>query len=521
MKIAIYGAGGIIGQTMRLYQPPGHEIRYYRRHADPLHHGCDLTQESEALQVFRPDVIVNLAGENRPDVVERSPSAYRRINVTVPYGLAQWCDREGSHYIHISSQAVFSGDDPPYGSDSPLKPINAYGRQKAEAEQLVRQCENWTIIRPTFVLGIRPLPHVGRQNPLEQILGSPRGKQVDDRWFSPVFARELAQILWEYVERGPETRGQIIHVGRPVRMSRYGVAVEAGCDPTPVSHDEFDCAAERPVDTTYAEGAQYRVGESRHDEMAFCREEDDVPWCKRVQVVRELALFFGIQEGDASQYLDRGFGALHGDVAVSFNRANPQSDAELLAWYRETVSYIWELTAYHLDPGFNYTGMCQGIVDRLKGTKGEVLVVADGVGDVTVALREARVKAVYHDLAGSRTAAFAEFKLWRRYGRVGETELTDGWEPNLSFGRYAAVICLDFLEHVTDVPAWTRAIHDSLMPGGVAFFQNAFGIGSNTNGGSIPMHLTTNDRYAKDWPPLMSGVGFRQEGAGNWWGRAA
>jgi dTDP-4-dehydrorhamnose reductase len=516
MRISIYGAGGIIGQTMRLYQPAGHEIRYYRRHADPLHCGCDLLQPGESLQVFRPDVILNMAGENRPDVVEQSPAAYRQINVAVPFHLGIWCDKNDAHYIHVSSQAVFSGDDPPCGSDSEMRPINAYGRQKAEAEQLVRQCTNWTIIRPTFVLGIRPLPHVGRQNPLEQMLASPKGKQVDNRWFSPVFSRELAMILWEYVERGQETRGQTIHVGRPVRMTRYDVAIEAGCDPMPVSHEEFDCAAERPADTTYMEGAQHCAVQSFQEAITDALDEDDVPFSHRAQVVRELALFFGIQEALACDYLGTGFLKLHGDVAKDFRRADPQNDAELLEWYRQTVAYIWELTAYHLDPGFNYTGMCQGIVERLEGTKGEVLVVGDGVGDLTVALREARIKAVYHDLAGSRTAAFAEFKLWRRHGRVGETHLTEGWEPDLPKGRYEAVVCLDFLEHVTDVPAWTRAIHASLKPGGVALFQNAFNMGSGANG-SIPMHLAQNDHYEKDWTPLMAEVGWQQEGTSNWW----
>ena len=512
MRIAIFGAGGIIGQTLRRFAPVGHEIRYYRRHADPLHYGGDLTQPGEVIDKYAPDVILNLAGENRPDVVERTPGTTRQINVDVPDMLAAWCDAHDSHYIHISSQAVFSGDDPPYGPESPLSPINKYGEQKAEAEALVRQRTNWTIVRPTFVLGIRPLPHVGRQNPLEQMLENPNGQQVDDRWFSPVFADELANALWYYVTHtSEEPAGMTYHFGRPRRVSRHDIAMAAGCNPIPASHDSFPCPAQRPEDTTYADGSIY-LGDSFEMELERCLDMRD----GQDEKALEIALFLEMDEAAARRKLAQGFGPLHKAVSDDFDAANPQTDEALLDWYRGTTSYIWELTAYHEDAGYNYTGMVKGIVDRLKGIDGEVLCLGDGVGTVTLALRDAGVKAVYHDLAGSRTAAFAEFRLWRRHGRVGDTECTPTWEPALSKGRYAATVSLDFMEHVTDVPAWTRAIHESLKPGGVSLFQNAFGLGSGPDGG-MPMHLERNDRYIKEWTPLMAQVGYAQVGTSNWW----
>jgi dTDP-4-dehydrorhamnose reductase/SAM-dependent methyltransferase len=520
VKIAIYGAGGILGQTMRLYQPPL-DVRYYRREKDFIHYGIDLTQENP--DEFMPDVIVNLAGENRPDVVEMDPQRTFEINAEVPQRLAQWCDSNGAHYIHISTQAVFSGELPPYSPSSHLSAINIYGMQKIEAENRVRQFQNWTILRPTFVLGVRPLPLVGRPNPFEFMMTRPKGKEVNDRWFSPLFAREGAKAIWEIVKIQP--KGRIHHLGTPARVSRYWIARHADRDVEPVNHNFFEGLAPRPVDTTYATGCLASIG--LIGGLDQCRKDwDPTP---HQELVTDLAVFFGISEAEARMKLGQGFAIHHANVAADFRAMNPQSDSELLEWYRQTEAYIWELGAYHLDGGFNYKGMVEGIVERLRGTEGSVLCLGDGIGDLTLQLRQAGIDAIYHDLRDSKTSEFAEFRFWRRFGADLPVFMSKGWEPNLNWKLRSldgngsiqnhlikAVLCLDFLEHMPNVEAWVKAIREVLQPGGVALFQNAFNMGSGRDG-SIPMHLTRNDRYEKDWTPLMQKTGFRQQGTSNWW----
>ena len=81
---------------------------------------------------------------------------------------------------------------------------------------------------------------------------------------------------------------------------------------------------------------------------------------------QEIAAFLGIPESEAAARLAKGFGYQHQAVNDDFRRCNPRTDEELLNWYRTTEEYIWELSAYHDDPGFNYSGMCSGIITRLK-----------------------------------------------------------------------------------------------------------------------------------------------------------
>ena len=198
-------------------------------------------------------------------------------------------------------------------------------------------------------------------------------------------------------------------------------------------------------------------------------------------------------------------------------------DAELLDWYRRTEAYIWELSAYHEHPGFNYSGMCEGIASRLKneGVR-SVLCLGDGIGDLTLALHRSGIPATYHDLAGSRTASYAAFRFWRQTGEQISQDLTTGFNPPIShefFGPFDAVVSLDFLEHVPNVEAWTAFAHSALKPGGLFMAQNAFACGSGADG-SMPMHLAVNDRFEKDWDPLLAGLGFVQESS-NWYRKPA
>lgn len=555
MKILILGAGGIVGQHLRFQQPPGLTVVYSRRESDPLHIGFlirevpsdDLMSIETWLSALGPDIIINLAGENSPDLVEKDPTATSFLNAVLPLRLAKWCDARGAFLIHASSQAVFSGTRAPYG-DGPVSqdepgPANAYGCQKLSAEIGLVEFHRWCVARLTFVLGIRPLPRLGRENPVEGMFEEARTQQhVGDRWFSPLCADDAARAIWTIVESPESYLGCIVNVGIPERWNRAEIAYLSRPDLTVggiavVMHDNmpdaFPGLAQRPVDTTYAVGI-FSCPASIGDYLDRCRAE-------RLALLRlddphdraaEIAMFLGVNLETARSRLDQGFAVNHAAVARDWRTTDPKADDEILSWYRSTDAYIWELTAYHLDRGFNYLGMCEGIGLHLRRVKMNVagrhlmrvLCLGDGIGDLTLVLLEQGLSPIYHDLADSVTSRCALFRFARR-GVVPETCLTADWTP--SFGSLAqmdAVIALDFFEHLTDVEAWARAVYDILRPGSTFLAQNAFGIGDETHEGSIPMHLVRNNIYAdrdgasgqSGWDGLLLAIGF-EPAEGGWW----
>lgn len=526
MSVVIFGASGIIGQHMRLCVPEGTNPIWVRRKPDMMHVGLNMTDEfglKDFLTEASPTTIVNLAGESNTDAVEARPKEFYGINAKVPGKLAAWCKEHNAHYVHVSTQAVFLGDEAPYSPESFCMAVNDYGRQKFWAELDVMQSgARCTIVRPTFVLGVRPIPSSGRRNPVEQMLEEPApSKQVDDRYFSVSFAADVAAAIWNAVRHGGRADGNTItHVGDGTRLTRYQVARALGVEATACSHDDFPGIAPRPKDTTYVGTVNMeavRLGLAECKRRHASRAALDVE-----QRAREISMFTNARYEDCLALLSTGFNALHACVSSDFRMAHiaEGDDDALLAWYRKTEAYMWELSAYHCDAGFNYTGICSGVVEALKA-KGarRVLCLGDGIGDLTILLSKAGMYPTYHDLAGSRTADFAHARMAMHLGDEHSyaCEETGAWNPKVLIGatKYDAVVSFDFLEHVTDVPAWVDVVRKVLKPGGAFFAQNAFACGSGTEG-SIPMHLARNDRFEKDWDPMLEEMGFTQLSS-NWY----
>jgi dTDP-4-dehydrorhamnose reductase len=513
MRVLVVGASGIVGSTMRLCVPDGVEPTWVRKESDPITVGCDLTQVDDIallLKRFDPEVIVNLAGNSSVDEVERDLRASDWINIHVPFILAKWCFENQRRLIQISSQAVYSGENPPYVLDAHQAPINEYGKQKSLAEYWVREYGQ-QVIRLTFVLGIRPLPHVGRMNPLEAMIAG-QSPQVCDRYFSPLMAWDAASAIWGEVV-GEQPRDSVVQVGMPESTSRYEIASLIYSSAKPCYHDDFPGLAARPKNTTYKADGKLSLGTLRDGikrARLTAQHDRDI----------ELALFFGMKLEDANTKLSQGFGPLHADVSEQWRLADPKTEEQMLAFYRTTEAYIWELSAYHTDEGFNYGGMVQGIAARLAAEPNyyQVLCLGDGIGDLTLGLDRAGFSPCYHDLAESRTAEYAAFRFWRQTGRYMEMALTDDFDT-VTFYPQDAVVSLDYLEHVPNVEEWVRAIYATLRPGGLFCAQNAFNCGSGPDG-AIPMHLSCNEHWEKDWDNLLAEVGFEQL-APNWYRRQA
>lgn len=263
-KVLIIGAGGIIGQHMIVNQPKGVDAIYSRRSKDTVSIWVDFDVNKHNVHNFldkiNPNVIVNLAGENTVDKVESDPNKYYDSNVTLPMNICKWAEKNNTQVIQVSTQGIFSGDNPPYTPCSIPDPITFYGRQKALAETLVLQYKNTKVVRSTFVLGTRPFQNVGRKNPLEMIFETTNQKQVDDRYFSPVFAFDVADVLWDIAENFSEYDDKIFHLGNPITCSRFSIAkdvqsfIEEDIIVEPASYLDFPSHIKRPADTSWQSG---------------------------------------------------------------------------------------------------------------------------------------------------------------------------------------------------------------------------------------------------------------------------
>ena len=102
---------------------------------------CDITDPGSIAAMLaerRPAVVINAAVVNGVATIEADAAASHQANAVAPGLLAEACAAAGVPLIHISTDYVFGAEtDRPWRETDPVSPINAYGRQKAEAEARV------------------------------------------------------------------------------------------------------------------------------------------------------------------------------------------------------------------------------------------------------------------------------------------------------------------------------------------------------------------------------------------------
>lgn len=177
-RVLVVGAGGLLGRHLQARGVPG------------LDHGaCDVTDpvaRERALRRFRPDAVLFCAAVSDVDRCERDPGTWR-VNVEAP---AAWA-RYAPVWL-VSSNFVFSGPGP-HGPGHPPRPVNAYGRQKAAAEEEVRGAGGH-VVRTGWLFGAggrnfpSRLPDALARNPVRVLAGVP----VQPTWAGDVADRLLA-----------------------------------------------------------------------------------------------------------------------------------------------------------------------------------------------------------------------------------------------------------------------------------------------------------------------------------------
>ena len=202
----------------------------------------------------RPTVVFLTAADANVDRCERDPEAAARVNVHAPRRLAELCGSMGALLVYYSTDYVFDGSSGPYAEDDPVRPISAYGRQKAEAEGWIRDILplSHLILRTTVVFGTEPAGKNFLIRLLQNLRSGTSIRVPTDQIGTPTFVDDLADASWELVQA--DARGTF-NVAGSQRMDRFAFATLAartfGLDPAPiigVRTSELAQLAPRPLD---------------------------------------------------------------------------------------------------------------------------------------------------------------------------------------------------------------------------------------------------------------------------------
>jgi len=152
--VLVIGAAGFIGKKV---------FADLRMRRDDVH-GADIRKDADFdhVDVTDPAALEALIRKRRPGTIiyspavrvleaEQEPSKAAAVFVD-PLATIHRCF--SGRLIYISSNQVFYGDQPPYGTSALTDPKNAYGRAKVKAEEyVVSNFPDHVILRPGYVSG--------------------------------------------------------------------------------------------------------------------------------------------------------------------------------------------------------------------------------------------------------------------------------------------------------------------------------------------------------------------------------
>lgn len=207
MKILITGSNGLLGQKLvyALRRLDAIECiatargeNRIREKTGYVYATLDLTNRQAVIDTihrYKPDCIIHTAAMTNVDACELDPEGCRKNNVDAVRYLLEACAGTKTHFIDISTDFVFDGENGPYRETDPIGPLSTYARSKAEAEELVQNSGlPWAILRTMIIYGVtddaqRSNVVLWTKSSLEQ------GKDINvinDQFRGPTLAEDLA-----------------------------------------------------------------------------------------------------------------------------------------------------------------------------------------------------------------------------------------------------------------------------------------------------------------------------------------
>lgn len=205
---------------------------------------------ADGLSSQTPLNVVFLAAYHHPDQVEAHPRKAWNVNVTsLAYFLNAMPDM--AYFLYPSTDTVYGegGANLRFSEDSPLHPVNRYGRQKVVAESIVTGYDHH-VVRYPFLIGPSLVP--GRPHFYDRILEHLRhGEPVEmfeDSYRSTLSFDAVANLSLRLMALGSDCVPPVVNVAGDEALSKYDVGRRIA-----QAHG-FDMSLVHPISVKHAQG---------------------------------------------------------------------------------------------------------------------------------------------------------------------------------------------------------------------------------------------------------------------------
>ena len=173
----------------------------------------DITNKKNCEKIFdvKPDIIINTAAITNVDYCEKFEKNAFDVNVTGTKNIAKIAEKLGSKFIHISTDAVFSGNKKFYVEEDKPNPISVYGKTKLESEKIISKVNDSVILRPSVLFGWIPFEYIKTKDEsrktmnfglwvIDQLYKNNKISIVNDQINTPTLADNLAENIIEIIK---------------------------------------------------------------------------------------------------------------------------------------------------------------------------------------------------------------------------------------------------------------------------------------------------------------------------------
>ena len=243
-----------------------------------------VSRISQQLDDAGAELVVHTAGLTSVEACEADPDLAHSLNVELAEKVGQACSKLGIPLVHISTDHLFSGNVPLADESEPTKPVNVYGRTKAEAELRVLNAHPGALVVRTNFFGWGPRY---RRSFSDTILASLRSGETinlfQDVFYTPIIIEDLAHAVHGLLER---KMSGVFNVTGDARISKcdfgYMIARHFMLDPSPISPGtlaEKKGLVRRPTDMSLSNAKVASVLGRKiggpDDHLARLREQED------------------------------------------------------------------------------------------------------------------------------------------------------------------------------------------------------------------------------------------------------
>ncbi len=203
MRILVTGASGLLGINLAMEAAKTHEV-FGVVNANPLQDPpfhcitAELLGEDVFAEIFdqvQPDYVIHCAALANLDECESDPAFAELLNSELPGEIARVTSGRAK-LIHISTDAVFDGNQPDYTEDDEPNPLSVYGKTKLAGEWAVMEANSDAIIARINLFG---WSLKGNRSLAEWFFYNMQaGKAVKgfiDVMFRPMLANHLSDVL--------------------------------------------------------------------------------------------------------------------------------------------------------------------------------------------------------------------------------------------------------------------------------------------------------------------------------------